>query len=82
MAFSSAQLVLAKTSDFLLYADDTDVEYNDISEILHKLQTYKETDEPENFIVNWGKVFVLVTTKDKNKYVEHTGRVIKISQLS
>ena len=57
-----------KTSDFLLYADDTNIEYNDISEILPKLQTYKETAEPGSFIINWGNVFILVTNKHKNKY--------------
>ena len=31
------------------------IEYNDIGEILPKLQTYKETDEPGNFNHKVGK---------------------------
>ena len=51
----SSNLFSRKTSDYLLYADDTNIEYNEINEILPKLQTYKEGGEPGNFIINWGK---------------------------
>ena len=54
-----------KTSDFLLYADDANFAYSDISEVLHTLRTYKETAEHGNFIIRWGKVFILLTNKDK-----------------
>ena len=62
-------MLARKTSDFLLYAGDTDIEFNDIGEILPKLQTYKETDDPENFIINWEKVFILVMDIKTNKYL-------------
>ena len=39
-----------ETSDFILYDDDANIEYNDINGILPKLQTYKETAEPEYFL--------------------------------
>ena len=61
----SPTLFSRETSDFLLYADDTNIEYNDISEIVPKLQTYKETAERGNFIINWENVFILVMNKRK-----------------
>ena len=63
-----------KTSDFLFYDDDTNIEYNKIDEILPKLQTYKETAEPDKFIINWTKVLILIFNKDKNKYKNQIGK--------
>ena len=52
-------------SDFLLYADDTNIQYNTANGILPKLQTYKEKDEHDKFIIRWGKVLILMFNKDK-----------------
>ena len=60
-----SNLFSRKTSDFQFSADDTNIEYNDISEIVPKLQTYKETAEHGNFIINWENVFILVMNKRK-----------------
>ena len=73
----SSNLFSQKTSDYLLYADDTNIEYNDINEILPKLQAYKEAAEPENFIINWEKVFILIMNKYKNKYKQHIAKFHK-----
>ena len=71
MGDPASNLFSRKTSDFLLHSDDAKIEYNDIKEILPKLRTYKEADDPENFIINWGKVSILIMNKHKNKYKQH-----------
>ena len=61
-----------KTTDFVLYADDANIEYNDNNEILPKLQTYIEIAEPDIFFfINWIKVSIHIMNKGGNKYKGH-----------
>ena len=65
MENSTTYIALVENSDFLLYDDDANIEYNDIGEILPKLQKYKETDEPVNFIIGWKKAPLPILNRDK-----------------
>ena len=52
------------SKDYVLFADDTAIEFKNNDDIIPKLTTYDKVSKKSNFLINWAKVYILANKKN------------------